>query len=1431
MLPLRSRFLTGRSKELCGIGRGTCGRRRKPYAGKLALEQLEERALPSLSPSQLLQINPGSAPSNPKFFTNVNGLTFFQANDGIHGAELWATDGTAAGTFLVKDINPGTLGSSPGGYAMTVNGATNVNGTLFFSAQDGTHGRQLWASNGTATGTFLVDAIGTDSDPRYLTNVNGTLFFSARDGNSKGLWESNGTAAGTFRLFDINTSYPYRSPAELTNVSGTLFFSAYDGTHGRELWESNGTTAGTFMVDDINPGSSGSNPAELTNVSGTLFFSANDGTHGSELWESNGTAAGTFMVKDILPGKSSSYPNSLTNVNGTLFFAADDGILGDALWESNGTAAGTSLITDMFNAGFGGGMRNVNGTLFFFTYDATRGAGVELWESNGTAAGISLVHDFNPGGFVFSSNSYYLTNVNGTLFFSANDVVHGVQLWESDGTLAGTFLIKDIRPGSDGSQAKYLTNVNGTLFFSADDGTHGFEPWVSNGSAAGTVMVTDINHLPGGSYPNDVTSVGSTAFFMANDATHGRELWASNGTTAGTFLVSDINPGPSSSNPEYLTNVNGALFFSANDGTHGRELWESNGAAAGTFLVKDINPGASGSYPGEIYLLDLGGMTNVNGILFFSANDGTHGAELWESNGTAAGTFMVADINPGQGYSYPTRLTNVNGTLFFSADDGTHGRQLWASNGTEAGTLMLQDISHGFFGAYPTQLTNVNGRLFFTAVGELWESNGTTAGTVLVKDINPGGGSTDFVRVLNGGVNVNGTLFFPANDGIHGAELWESNGTAAGTFLVDDINPGPFSSYLSYLTNLNGTLFFTAMSGTPGVSGLWESNGTAAGTSLVANNVSFSFANVNGVLFFPAFNSSQGDFELWATNGSSAGTVVVEGDFSSSPKYLTNVNGTLFFAASDSTHGVEPWVLVPQTTAATSVALATNASSVVTGQSINFTATVTNIYGTGRTPTGMIQFMIDGKDFGSPVSLGGSGNSATAVSSVTSFTTSSGAHTITAHYLNTDGHFNPGPDASTILTAIKANTVTALSSTANSPVYGQVLTFTATVSPTAPGAGTPSGTVTFKRDGQAFAHQPVSVDSNGKATFSTPVLTAGTHTITAVYNGDTNFSASSPASLTQVVAMDNSVVSIFPSSTLVDKTINKYQAPYSTNVKFTIVVAGQAPGTLRPPGGDSVTVTDTLGTTTTTIASGILDASGHFSFSVRNFAAGTTHVIKASFGGDSNFKPGTSLAIGEATIKAPITNIVTASAGTAKVGTTLTITSSIADAISGATAAGFIPTGVVYFRDTFNGHNTTIGSSTGITLNSSGQAMVNFSPTSLQVGTHSITAIYTGSPSFAGNTSAPVMIVVTASQTASIRTAQFMHTQPIASPTGPANRPGIQSSSAQALATQGPLAASALSAGVDAYFASLPRTVRGAAVVSAGRKLPLREDESLLGLW
>ncbi len=436
----------------------------------------------------------------------------------------------------------------------------------------------------------------------------------------------------------------------------------------------------------------------------------------------------------------------------------------------------------------------------------------------GTTLGqIALVKDINDG----SSWSYplNLTNVNGTLFFTANDGINGVELWKSDGTAAGTVLVKDINIGGGWSQPEYLTAVGNVLYFSADDGVNSRELWKSDGTEAGTVMVKKI--LPSeyvGSSPQNLTNVNGTLFFSAEDGASGRELWKSDGTEAGTVLVKNINPftGPGSvffpSNPSNLVNVNGTLFFSADDGTHGLGLWKSDGTEAGTVLVSSINPG---------------NLTNVNGTLFFVA-DGSGGFddfELYKSDGTAAGTGRVRDIARDEVGSYPHSLTAVGNTLFFSvAEDASgHSNALWKSDGTGPGTQRVKLINpEGFTSSEVRNLVNVNGTLFFSANDgtngqELWKSDGTEAGTVLVKNIHPGEGAGSAPGNL---VNVGGTLYFTADDGTHGEEVWKSNGTAAGTALVRDLSPGEGGSILQQLTAVGNVLFMAARSGMENSPGL-----------------------------------------------------------------------------------------------------------------------------------------------------------------------------------------------------------------------------------------------------------------------------------------------------------------------------------------------------------------------------------------------------------------------------------------------------------------------------------------------------------------------------------------------------------------------------------------------------------------------------------
>src|SRR4029453_4245064 len=139
----------------------------------------------------------------------------------------------------------------------------------------------------------------------------------------------------------------------------------------------------------------------------------------------------------------------------------------------------------------------------------------------------------------------------------------------------------------------------------------------------------------------------------------------------------------------------------------------------------------------------------VGSVVFFCANDGTRGVELWGTNGTAQGTMLVKDIAPGADSSMPTDFAVMNNVLFFAAAQPATGRELWRSDGSQVNTKLVADLFRGSAGSEPLELTTLGNTVFFSAAApqttrghrstnigrELWKSDGTAAGTSLVKDI------------------------------------------------------------------------------------------------------------------------------------------------------------------------------------------------------------------------------------------------------------------------------------------------------------------------------------------------------------------------------------------------------------------------------------------------------------------------------------------------------------------------------------------------------------------------------------------------------------------------------------------------------------------------------------------------------------------------
>jgi len=160
-------------------------------------------------------------------------------------------------------------------------------------------------------------------------------------------------------------------------------------------------------------------------------------------------------------------------------------------------------------------------------------------------------------------------------------------------------------------------------------------------------------------------------FFRFDDDEWDVEVWVSDGTVEGTFLVKDVNP-DTTSWPNELTDVDGTLFFTAENPEHGRLLWVSDGTEEGTHCVTDNSVYSLNDYPVKLY--------NFNGRLMFWMNDGIHGMELWSTNGDEDSTYMVTDLYEGpEGsiYDWTTVMAHIDDTLFFTARDSLHGNELW----------------------------------------------------------------------------------------------------------------------------------------------------------------------------------------------------------------------------------------------------------------------------------------------------------------------------------------------------------------------------------------------------------------------------------------------------------------------------------------------------------------------------------------------------------------------------------------------------------------------------------------------------------------------------------------------------------------------------------------------------------------------------------
>ncbi|RFS15332.1 ELWxxDGT repeat protein [Emticicia sp. C21] len=788
-----------------------------------------------------------------------------------------------AQTSLLTEIKSSTQSSYP-------RYGVDVNGTYYFVAgMANSPDYGFWKSDGTPGGTTkIITTTGTrpQANIRTKENIipfgNKALLIASDYYNNLNfeLWITDGTPAGTFLLKDINTPGRASDIKNVKVVSGKgalkAFFSANNGTLGEELWVTDGTPDGTKLVKDIYPGSNSSLPSDFVQLQDKVLFSATEPTHGRELWITDGTEAGTELVKDIYPGSNSSFVNNSKIVvnDNTAFVNLKDGTLVNTTILVR--TAGTFNTTFSIGSSFANpdNLTLFNGKVYFTTSPSSGG---NLYYIDNNSIPVTIANDFT----YYSWRAENLTVSNDKLFLLINNsggqTNLGVIESSVDSEIAHLIQVTgaNIDPfPTNPEKRKLIPTSNGNIYFFTGQTSPGYRLWFSNGTQQGT---TNILNLWFGNY-SYVRTFNNKLFFITNDIEGKNQCYVTdNGSDA--VLVKNLTPDLNIDNVYPLVQSGDWFYFSAYNPATGYELYKSNGIT-NTF-VKDIDV----TYKSNDYNFSKT-VSNSNG-LFFLADDGKNGLELWKTNGKQVGTSLFSDLN-----SYPMPETTIaqedafdyysNSSKFWDLYEFNDQiyimtyKGIWITNGIYPPIQLYEGPRLSQLG-YSNKFEAANGLVYFNVVNELWQTAGSPESTTKVGVVdNTRPNDSYYIRGLRA---INHKLYFIGYSTMYGDEVYKYDG--GNISLVKDAIPGQNMYIFSSETEVVGNSFYyTKFSSAEGCQ-LYVTDGTEANTRLLhsfgtAGSCPSYLTNFkDSLLVFQAYDSENGS-ELWKSDGTVAGTKLVK---------------------------------------------------------------------------------------------------------------------------------------------------------------------------------------------------------------------------------------------------------------------------------------------------------------------------------------------------------------------------------------------------------------------------------------------------------------------------------------------------------------------------------------------------------------------------